>query len=790
MDDGVLLRSFSSVANYSRIIMGFFTFVFGGIITILIFLVAIGVLAVILFFTFKTFIATFTDSSSSRDARSRGLEEGRNKINSMVATGIRDDSNADVWSGNPPTSGGKCATRSSGPTSLGVTRFPMGLSLLFILALSTPALSSRIHFGEINGRFRCDSSIRCGRDNSFHEMHLRIEPPLNQVAAIAETPWLFAPWDSEDTISSPITCDPKRSGQCYVLNQGTLRVEVEASRPYWRYDLSRYPVYEFPSSYKINTTIVEEPLNFTGYPTECDSLLFEPSLFGDNGPCWQHVCGNGSNTVVTETVGIAPGCGSFLFHHPYPRLTMSLRVRIFDITTLRLEEVVLTDVYDGASSVNAFGSLHVEVHNMNIPGGKSWQPAIPMRGNLVVCDWRRSWASSNLSGLPSKSFLDQGWYYAPPAVLQSQYAHRGCGMNGVALHHVTKQWTGRNCSDSISFADGECLPATTPLDILTGNVAATAFTPPYWDALTNNTFIHQNSRGDKIMLRPVELGDLPPGYLFYDVVLRVSNSIAMTDAEREKLPFNALCIEYDTLECIVDPVSLTVRMEGKLGNRAWEVVAANTTVDLLCTYDDGARVSNVTLTDSFFINAIEQGGSASFYTLFDIPEEGIHYRNGAPTPRLADGSQYQCSVVASSAWRNVNTTFRWNGAVNCSELIRKVYSFTDDLCPCHRTSLSDIICRFEWDCTNEGGDLIYFIVLGIMLLFDIGGVIGIVIYIRRTNSEIKASGIEERSEGKVANTPEYETNAVPSDNLSVQRDFPETASEEGREATMDLDNVD
>lgn len=727
----------------------------------------------------KTFVGVWQDTGSAQMARDRGLAAGTARVQAFQ-TGVDPDA---IGGGFNTSSSAKYTQQYTHPAVGSRLRVSFASTLgmmMLVCVIAVPVSSAGIEFGAIKGRFPCGNDLPCGRDNTFFEMHMDVRPPLDRAAVISETPWGFAPWDADDSISTPVTCDPEKSGQCYMLNQGTLRVEVEASRPYWRYEISRYPVYEFASAYKIHTTVYNETSNFTGVSRECETLLGEDMLFGDSGACWQHECGNGSTTVVTETVGIAPGCGSFVFLHPYPRLTSSLRIRMFDVGTRRRTEVTIPDVYDGVRGTNEFNNLHVQVHSMNIPGGRSWQPSPPMLGNLIVCDWRRSWTKTNRRGEPGGHFLDNMWYYAPPGILNAEYANRECGMNGVALHKHTRQLSSQNCSESISFADGGCLPAKVPVDILNRVVSTGPYTPPRWDSATNNMFIHQTPNGEKMMMRVAEVADFMPGDIVYSVALRVSNALAMTDAEIVPVPHHALCVEYDALSCIVDPVSLTVKFEGAMSNRAWQIAAAETSVNIACSYDDGVHVSDVTLTEDIYIDYIEPRGVKSFYAIFDLPEEGIEYRNGVESPRLVDGPQFKCTVKTTSPVKNFTAKFGWTGTVDCQQLIRKVYNYTAEICPCDETDIFDVYCRVAWNCVNDGGDLVYFIVVGVAGGLDIAMAIGLIVWMKVQNDKAAEFALDPEH-AKIVDSPgEFGTGVVPTSHVNNDNHADEGEGEDGK----------
>lgn len=776
--------------NTIRVIMGFFTFFFAGLIHIIIFIVEIVILfvllAAIIWFTWNVFIS----DTGAKFARNEGLSAAQGRISNMVTVGI-DAPPMGSGSNSAGKAGGRYVSLPMGKQR-SRTALLMVVSLMTLLTIVTPITGVYIEFGEITGRYPCEVGLQCARDNTFHEMHMHIRPPLDRDAAIAETAWLFAPWDAEDSLSTPVTCDPHGSGQCYILNQGTLRVEVEASRPYWRYELSRYPVHEFASAYKINSTVVDEVYNETAGLRECETLIHTPNLFSDNGPCWQHTCEDGGMTVVTETVGIAPGCGEFVFLHPYPRLTFSMRVHMFDVGTRRRTHVVIPDVYDGARATDVFSALHVEVHNVKTPGGRSWQPPTPLRGSLVVCDWRNTWTLTDSRGKPGGNFLNNSWYYVPPEILQNAYAGRECGMNGVALHTVTSEWTGRNCTDTLSFANGACLPSTPPGRILDGTVDPSVYTPPYWNDATQNMFIHQNARGEKMLMRVAESQDFQPGDLSYDVVLRVSNTLAMTDADIAIIPYHALCVEYDALQCIIDPVSLTVKLEGVLSNRAWQVVAKDTSLNLTCSYNDGVHASNVTLTEEFFVNVLNPGEGTLFSGLFDLPEEATVYKNGVKTPRVSSEPQFVCSVTATSPARKVQTTFKWSGTVTCGQLVRKVYQFTDDLCPCDRDAYSDMICRYEWNCNNDGVDIAFIVFASVGFALDFGvGVYFVVTIVRKKRKNAEFTVGNELTAKKY--TPgifgEGELPLAVSESVAAEADDEDTANDdEGAPVTETYDS--
>lgn len=744
------------------LMFGLFSFLPFSILHLLLFLGLIAAMIGLIIYMLTVWASVARDTGSAQMARDRGLKAGQARVQSFQI-GIDADSTGEEldttsrakYTPQYVQPAGGSRLRGSFATTLGI--------MMMVFAIAAPVSSAGIEFGAIKGRFPCGKDLPCGRDNTFFEMHMDVRPPLDRAAVISETPWGFAPWDADDRISTPVTCDPEKSGQCYMLNQGTLRVEVEASRPYWRYDISRYPVYEFASAYKIHTTVYNETSNFTGFSQECDTLLGEEMLFGDNGPCWQHECGDGSTTVVTETVGIAPGCGSFIFLHPYPRLTSSLRIRMFDVGTRRRTEVTIPDVYDGVRGTNEFNNLHVHVHSLRIPGGRFWQPSPPMLGNLIVCDWRNSWTKTDRRGNPGGHFLNNMWYYAPPDIVHAEYANRECGMNGVALHKLARQLSSTNCSDAISFAEGGCLPAKVPIDILNGVVSAGPYTPPRWNSATNNMFIHQNQNGEKMLMRAADVADFMPGDIMYSVALRVSNALAMTDAEIAPVPHHALCVEYDALSCIVDPVSLTVKFEGAMSNRAWQIAAAETSVNIACSYDDGVHVSDVTLTEDIYIDYIEPRGVKSFYAIFDLPEEGIEYRNGVESPRLVDGPQFKCTVKTTSPVKNFTAKFGWTGTVDCQQLIRKVYNYTAEICPCDETSYLDVYCRVAWNCVNEGSDLVYFIVVGVAGAIDIGLVVGLIIYKNKQKTQAAKFALDPEHEKVVGSPGDFGASASGSD---------------------------
>jgi hypothetical protein len=175
-----------------------------------------------------------------------------------------------------------------------------------------------------------------------------------------------------------------------------------------------------------------------------------------------------------------------------------------------------------------------------------------------------------------------------------------------------------------------------------------------------------------------------------------------------------------------------VKFQGFLNNLAWQVIANNISLIMTCNYNDGVHTSSVTLTEEFFLNVINPGEKGLFIGLFNLPEEAIVYSNGVETARQSNGPQFDCNVIATSQVRSVNTTFKWSGTVNCSQLVRTVYQFTDELCPCDRDSYSDMICRYEWDCRNDGVDVAFIVFASVGVALDLSvGVYLIVMIVQK-----------------------------------------------------------
>ena len=590
-----------------------------------------------------------------------------------------------------------------------------GALVIALFALIACA-AARIEFGEVRGRFQCEDLLQCGRDNSYHELRFRVYP-LEALGNWTTVPWLFAPFQAEGVISKPYTCDPDKTGQCYVVNSGGLTVSVRATPLFWLDPLTRHPTYEFPSAYVVNTTYIEDG-DINAGPFECDRLRYYPDLFGDSGPCWKSLCMNGTTLVDTETVGVGPGCAMFAFTHRRSRPAAGFQVKILDTARNLTTAVNFDDVRPGGMTSSATRTVTAHVDNVHIPGGLNWWYPKGLHGGIVACNWRAVWErytprqAGTFDSLPydEPASAAASWYYTNNNIVNSQYSMRACGSNGPDLSSLARQFSGPDCATIPSFADGVCLPEIPPADILNGSAWAHEFIPPFWESALSRVALWQRRSGGRGLIHLAHKEDFLPGELYYDVVLRVATPVARTDQNNRAVFHSALCVEENALKCVQDPVTLIGRMDVFIGNRAPNANATNVTARVVCTYNDGGYQTATVFDTTQYLGNITPGNSSQIGIVYLLPDMAVKYTSGGTAlPRTP--LQFQCTVNTSTpfGFGTYNATYAWNGTVSCSELVRNVYFPPPESHRCDHAEW-ELACRINHGLVGDSnGDVILII---------------------------------------------------------------------------------
>ncbi len=604
-------------------------------------------------------------------------------------------------------------------TSMRPRRPPM---LTIIMLMLVACALGRVEFGEVRGRFPCEPGLQCGRDSTFHDLRFRVYP-LEATGGWTTTPWLFAPYQAGDTLPGPTTCDPGKIGQCYVLNGGNLTVSVRATPLFWYNPLTVHPVYEFPSNYETST--VRTPGNVTDTRVECDRLRYHPRLFGDAGPCWKHLCADGGEVVDTETVGVGPGCGLFGFKNTHAELVAGFEVEVTDTERSTTTTLVFDVVVSGERRQNPMGTMHAHVDTYTVPGGENWVYPHRLTGGIAVCDWHAVWEryaprNTPVDALPTPepATQDAGWYYVSPARILESYGLRACGMNGPALSELAPGLSGYDCALGPSFELGECLPATYPGDILNGTAWAPEYVPPNWASAASKVGLWERTGARRGVLHLAHASDFLPGELSYEVVLRVATPIARTDKNNRHQFHSALCLEEDSLQCVQDPQSLIVRINGTIGNRSPNANATGVTATLSCSYHDGTA-QNVTVTHvARSLGTLGSGKSAGVASVFGMPDAGIRY-DDTGTPVGRENAAFDCVVNLDTPLGAYNATYTWTGTVSCSQLAKVEFESSSLYVDCNKAD-DEFACRIHHGTVSEStGHILYFGIAAILVCADV-----------------------------------------------------------------------
>lgn len=619
-----------------------------------------------------------------------------------------------------------------------------GMLVIALFALVACALA-RVEFGQVRGRFQCEDLLQCGRDNSYHELRFRVYPLEALGTTWTTVPWLFAPFEAEDVISGPYTCDPERTGQCYVLNGGNLTVSIRPTPLFWLDPLTRHPTYEFPSSYVINTTYIDDG-DINAGPFQCTRLLYYPELFGDSGPCWKNLCMDGTTLVDTETVGVGPGCALFEFTHKRSRPAAGFQIKFNDTARKLVTTVNFDDVRPGSMVQSNVGTVTAHVDNVHIPGGQNWWYPKGLHGGIVACNWRAVWArytprqAGSFESLPDfePASAAANWYYTNADIVNTQYALRGCGANGPDLSTLALQYSSNDCASMPSFADGACLPELTPAHILNGTTWNPDFVPPFWESALSRVALWQRRSGRRGLIHLAHREDFLPGTddddLYYDVVLRVATPVARTDQNNRAVFHSALCVEEAALKCVQDPISLVGRIDVFLGNRAPNANASNVTARVTCTYNDGGYQTATVFDTTRNVGTIGAGNTSQIGIVYMLPEMATKYVSEgnvvARSPLV-----FQCTVNTSTPFGVYNATYIWNGTLSCKEIINNIYIPPPKTDVCAHAEW-ELACRIQHGTLGESsGDVI------IVIVFSVGGAFTLVwviwlVYVAQTKHKV------------------------------------------------------
>ncbi len=586
---------------------------------------------------------------------------------------------------------------------------------LMIMLLLVVCVACRVEFGEVRGRFPCERTLVCGRDVTYHEIRFRVYP-LESNGTWTTTPWLFGPLTAGDTLSGPMSCDPRKAGQCYVMNTGNLTVSVRPTPLFWLNALTRHPTYEFPAAYKISSEVIDGPIT-PGFH-ECERLVYDPDLFGDAGPCWKHQCTDGMDVVDTETIGIGPGCGLFTFTHLHARPTTGLEIVVRDVERGSFLTLALDDIRPGihVSSANKMAYAHVDT--ISIPGGvDTWVYPEGLQGGVVACDWRNTWelhkpGVGRIDHLPTHlpATLNASWYYVSQDRIGAAYSKRDCGMNGPGLSRLARELSSFPCDEVPNFANGTCLPSVWPINILNGSDWDPEYVPPTKrSALASRVALWESRIGRRAVVHLADEADFLPGPVFYEVVLRVGTPMARTDKDNTPIFHSALCVEENALSCVQDPNSLVARIDVYLGNRSPNSIARNVTATVWCTYDDGGETPVLAVNKTFDVGTLTPANNFGLGLVFDLPPEAVRYQDDG-TPVGRSNISFQCDVRTDTPFGDYNATYAWNGTVSCSEFLNPPFIPQDLTVDCSRSD-TEMACRIQHGTVGESGWYVFYVVL-------------------------------------------------------------------------------
>jgi hypothetical protein len=677
--------------------------------------ILIGIIVVGAYLLYNSLSGTFEKLEETPEkveaARNAGIELAQNEIEQRMMLAQLQPSL------------GKASGRRAGAGWSGTPRWMRGGFM--VMLMFAMCVAGRVEFGNVHGRFHCENTLSCARDNSYHELRFRVYP-LEASGEWTTVPWLFAPFHAGDAISGPSSCDPRKTGQCYLLNAGALTVSVRAAPLFWHNALSKHPVYEFPATYAIDSTRYAG--NVTDALAECDRLRRHPQLFGDAGACWKHLCMDGAEVVDTETVGVGPGCGLFEFTDTRAQLTTAFEVRVTDTTFGTTTTLAFDNVRQGARVQNIANTMHAHVDVFEVPGGENWVYPQQLQGGVVACNWRETWekyrplAAGRLDMLPvvPPATATAGWYYVSPGRLLASYGHRACGMNGPALYRLATLHSGGACTDGPSFETGECLPETHPAQILNGTAWAPEYVPPTWRTAASRAGLWQKANGNRGAVHLARARDFLPGSLYYDVVLRVASPVARTDMGNRERLHSALCIEESTLQCVQDPETLIVRIDALVGNRAANVNATGVTGSIACTYK-GQGAVNVTVGQvEVALGTIAPGKNARLVTIFQMPEEGVQYvPDGVPHTR--DKPTFTCAIELRTNVKTRTAAFKWSGPVTCEELVKNQYVQPIIQQDCSAKESGELLCRMNQGSVGDStGSIALLTAICLSMAFNVG----------------------------------------------------------------------
>lgn len=635
-------------------------------------------------------------------------------------------------------------------------RRAMGFGAFLLIAtvcvLAPLTADARIEFGEVHGRFKCEDILRCGGDNTYHELRLRVYPVFEQFSKTEITPWALVPTSAADRISSPLSCDPKRLGQCYLPNDGTAQVNVTAGRAYWRHQVTQYPVLEFPATYKTAVDIYPDA-NVSDIAREywdCTTLLNDPDLFADNGPCYKHACQDGPNVRVTEVIGTGGGCGLFSVLNQHARLTSTLRLEIAN-GGKRGGFVEMPDVYPGAVSRSVDGMIHVHVDSYHVPGGEYWNYPTSMPGKVVVCgDWRKVWNEASRFPVFSRHFTEQNWYYVSPGRLLGQYGTKTCGGHGVSLYLESQSVNGGQCNASL-YDSGGCLPEQWPQHVLDSLSIAGNYTPPHWVEDLQNMFLKQYLGKVKTVLWPAKSEHFKFGEIYYDLLVRVASNRINTVATQRTIAVAAVCLEEEALQCVTDPYALVTTVRGRVKNTALNVSAIDASASIQCSYK--SKVGPPVPVGSFvsFIGDLNPSQSAPFSWSVKLPDIALEYNNGVLRPRGSAESpqQFECELTVEHSKGNYTIDYKWEGTVTCEQFVNVIGDIPEWKVDCglHGDDDADLGCYLYYgEVDEQPAVIIYLVIYGTEGVILIGLVIAIY-FASKHNKEVAIKHSQDMGRG-------------------------------------------
>jgi hypothetical protein len=241
-------------------------------------------------------------------------------------------------------------------------------------------------------------------------------------------------------------------------------------------------------------------------------------------------------------------------------------------------------------------------------------------------------------------------------------------------------------------------------------------------------FLRQFYQGQKALLRIAEHDDFKPGDVYYDVVVRAGIGLVSSEATGRPNPQSAVCLEYDALQCVQDPIDLFATVSGNIKQRSILTSVDDVTIRASCSYDDGVRVARNLTNVTLSVGTLSNGTKNAFQWIFPIPPVALQYVNGDPYPRAP--LSFECTLNATSPIGDENMLYQWTGTVNCSELALAVARSVAFKLNCSGSSLDDdsISCRIQEGTVTDSAPWLALIVTDSCMLAILLTLVALIIY--------------------------------------------------------------